>query len=151
MRRNVIPKITTHPIGKRRHNTTTTTITIQKEKEIKKKIDSILFLSPTLWPEPNSSAAGVRTTQLLCHFANTVGVSHVSYGSGANLPSNSTSNNATKEAAHHTMQHLTSQCNISFLHIPPNNTALIQSSLASSLLPNDDNDNEAKKKECCHF
>lgn len=34
---------------------------------------SILFLSPTLWPEPQSSAAGVRTSALLRHFARRVG------------------------------------------------------------------------------
>ncbi len=30
---------------------------------------SILFLSPTLWPEPDASAAGVRTSSLLNYFA----------------------------------------------------------------------------------
>ena len=34
-----------------------------------KKNNHILFVSPTLWPEPDATAAGVRTASLLQHFA----------------------------------------------------------------------------------
>lgn len=42
----------------------------------------ILILSPTLWPEPNSSAAGVRTTALLKYFANSPSYNNVHYACG---------------------------------------------------------------------
>jgi len=58
---------------------------------------SVLFLSPSLWPEPSSSAAGVRTSSLLQHFATATSASSASsifssvhYGSGAPKPSSLT-------------------------------------------------------------
>eukprot|EP00985_Skeletonema_marinoi_P028686 scaffold25693_cov229-Skeletonema_marinoi.AAC.6 len=42
---------------------------------------SILFLSPTSWPEPNATAAGIRTVSLLNHFATRFDSVH--FGCGA--------------------------------------------------------------------
>lgn len=46
---------------------------ISDESVVIKQADTkrrhLLFLSPTLWPQPNASAAGVRTAALLQHFA----------------------------------------------------------------------------------
>jgi hypothetical protein len=41
-----------------------------------------MILSPTLWPEPNSSAAGVRTSALLQYFANSPLYNNVHYACG---------------------------------------------------------------------
>jgi glycosyltransferase involved in cell wall biosynthesis len=59
-----------------RRNSGTTTI--------KQENDHILFLSPSLWPQPNASAAGVRTAALLQHFAspNHNSFDQVHYGCG---------------------------------------------------------------------
>ena len=48
------------------------------------KPGSILFLSPTLWPLPDASAAGVRTAELLIYFASSKQYcfKHVHYGCG---------------------------------------------------------------------
>ena len=63
------------------YSTCTTTTDISKSssnaKNANQDIDStltskdILFLSPTLWPQPDASAAGVRTSSLLQHFSST--------------------------------------------------------------------------------
>jgi O-antigen biosynthesis protein len=43
----------------------------------------LLILSPTLWAEPNSSAAGVRTSALLKYFANSSSYDKVHFACGA--------------------------------------------------------------------
>lgn len=50
---------------------------------------SILFLSPTSWPEPGATAAGARTMSLLRHFANSSSslFHSVHFGCGASIPS----------------------------------------------------------------
>ncbi len=49
-----------------------------------KEKNNILFLSPSLWPQPDASAAGVRTATLLQHFAspNNKAFDRVHYGCG---------------------------------------------------------------------
>ena len=48
---------------------------------------SILFLSPSNWPEPNATAAGTRTMSLLNHFSTSLNspFSSVHFGCGAKL------------------------------------------------------------------
>ena len=48
---------------------------------------SILFLSPSNWPEPNATAAGTRTMSLLNHFSTSSNspFSSVHFGCGAIL------------------------------------------------------------------
>ena len=55
------------------------------------KSGDLLVLSPSLWPEPNSSAAGVRTTSLMEFFASDKQdiFRKVHYGSGAKMKSSS--------------------------------------------------------------
>ena len=52
-------------------------------------LSSVLFLSPSNWPEPNATAAGIRTMSLLQHFSSspTSPFTSVHFGSGAkNFP-----------------------------------------------------------------
>ncbi|KAL7547143.1 hypothetical protein ACHAWF_010461 [Thalassiosira exigua] len=49
--------------------------------------DAILFLSPSNWPEPNSTAAGTRTMSLLKHFSSRDSpFGSVHFGCGAKFP-----------------------------------------------------------------
>ena len=88
---------------------------------------SILFLSPTLWPEPSSSAAGVRTTNLLQNFASTPSLfDSVHYGSGAPKPSTLT------EYAH--LHSLSTHHGIKLHDVPANKSDIMQDMLSD--LPN---------------
>lgn len=69
---------------------------------------SVLVLSPTLWPESNSSAAGVRTSALLEHFASTNTFENVMYASGSQSEPKSKLKN------------------VSYHHLPSNRTADIR-------------------------
>ena len=85
---------------------------------------SILFLSPSLWPEPSSSAAGVRTSSLLQHFASKPSLfTLVSYGSGATKPS------ALTDYAH--LHSLSTEYGIKLHDIPPNRSGTIKQILSN--------------------
>ena len=85
---------------------------------------SILFLSPSLWPEPSSSAAGVRTSSLLQHFASKPSLfTLVSYGSGATKPS------ALTDYAH--LHSLSTEYGIKLHDIPPNRSGTINQILSN--------------------
>ena len=84
---------------------------------------SILFLSPTLWPEPSSSAAGVRTTSLLQNFASTPSLfESVHYGSGAPKPSTLT------EYAH--LHSLSTHHDIKLHDVPTNKSDVMRDMLS---------------------
>mmetsp|Transcript_20285 Transcript_20285/g.58237 ORF Transcript_20285/g.58237 Transcript_20285/m.58237 type:complete len:494 (+) Transcript_20285:27-1508(+) len=85
---------------------------------------SILFLSPSLWPEPSSSAAGVRTSNLLQHFASESSLlfDSVHYGCGAPKPSTLT------EYAH--LHSLSTDYGIEMHDIPPNKSDGIKDMLS---------------------
>ena len=85
---------------------------------------SILFLSPSLWPEPSSSAAGVRTSSLLQHFASKPSLfTSVNYGSGAPKPSSLT------EYAH--LHSLSTDYGIKLHNIPTNRSNAIKQKLSN--------------------
>lgn len=73
---------------KHRHHQYMRSVTIASDGCIHQSPDgdsTILFLSPTSWPEPNATAAGIRTTSLLDHFSSPLsGFTSVHFGCGAN-------------------------------------------------------------------
>eukprot|EP00978_Attheya_sp_CCMP212_P022691 scaffold68122_cov49-Attheya_sp.AAC.1 len=72
---------------------------------------SILFLSPSLVPDPGGSAAGVRTVALMEHFANHF--SQVHYGTGVLA-----AHNKHHKAEHDDLSRVAPSC--TFHHLPPN-------------------------------
>ena len=91
-----------------------TTIRDEEDKEHRRR-GTILFLSPSNWPEPDASAAGTRTMSLLHHFAssNTSPFTSVHFGCGAKFPTSSRSSlhNYNKIHWHHVKPNRTDDMN----------------------------------------
>lgn len=82
---------------------------MKRTMQVLQQKSSILFLSPTLFPQPNASAAGVRTVELLNHFASVSDTfSQVHYGCG--LQADDSQRNEMKKLLP----------NVKIHHFPPN-------------------------------
>ncbi|GFH49881.1 hypothetical protein CTEN210_06357 [Chaetoceros tenuissimus] len=94
---------------------------MKRSIQVLERKSSILFLSPTLFPQPNASAAGVRTVELLNHFASSSdSFSQVHYGCGLRAD----------DSQRHEMKKLLP--NVHIHHFPPNREEEIKEVLHSS-------------------